>query len=123
MGPRAQLTTLMLGNRICVPDVDDLHREILDEAHNAAYAMHPRVTKMYHTLKPHYWWPRMKKDVAEFLSKCLTCQQIKAEHQAPTDMLHLLPIPVWKWDRITMDFVMGLPKTPKGNDAIWVIVD
>ena len=78
---------------------------------------------MYHTLKPHYWWSGMKKDVAEFVSKCLTCQQVKAEHQAPTGMLHPLPIPVWKWERITMDFVMGLPRTLKGNDTIWVIVD
>ena len=66
--------TLMLGNRICVPGMDDLHREILDEAQNAPYAMHPGVTKMYHTLKRHYWWSGMKKDVAEFVSKCLTCQ-------------------------------------------------
>ena len=48
----------------------------------------------------------MKKDVAEFISKCLTCQQVKAEHQAPAGMLHPLSIPVWKWEYITMDFVL-----------------
>ena len=65
----------------------------------------------------------MKKDVAEFVSRCLTCQQVKAEHQAPTGKLQPLPIRVWKWERITMDFVTGLPRTLKGNDAVWVIVD
>ena len=114
---------LMLGNRICVPDTDNLRREILDEAHNAPYAMHPGATKMYNTMKPHYWWPGMKKDVAEFTAKCLTCQQVKVEHQAPAGKLHPLSIPEWKWDKISMDFVTGLPKTSKGNDAIWVIVD
>ena len=70
----------MLGDRICVPDNDNLRREILDEAHNAPYAMHPGTTKMYNTMKPHYWWPGMKKDVAEFTARCLTCQQVKVEH-------------------------------------------
>ena len=78
---------LVVNGRLCVPDVNNLRREILDEAHNAPYAMHPGTTKMYKTLRQHYWWPRMKKDVAEFVSRCLTCQQVKAEHQAPTGML------------------------------------
>ena len=65
----------------------------------------------------------MKKDVAEYVSKCLTCQQVKAEHQVPVGKLHPLPIPVWKWERITMDFLYGLPMTRRKNDAIWVIID
>ena len=65
--------TLMLNGRLCLPDVNNLRREILDEAHNAPYAMHQGTTKMYKTLRQHYWWPRMKKDVAEFVSRCLTC--------------------------------------------------
>ena len=115
--------TLMLGDRICVPDIDDLQREIFDEAHNAPYAMHPRTTKMYNTMKPHFWWPGMKKDVAEFTARCLTCQQVKVEHQALAGKLHPLSIPEWKWEKITMDFVTNLPKTQKGIDAIWIIVD
>ena len=114
---------LMLGDRICVPNTDDLRREILDEAHNAPYVIHLGATKMYNTMKPHYWWPGMKKDVAEFTEKCLTCQQVKVKHQALAGKLHPLSIPEWKWDKITMDFVTGLPKTMKGNDAIWLIVD
>ena len=115
--------TLMTGNRLCVPDVENLRREIMEEAHCAAYAMHPGSTKMYLTLKTQFWWPKMKKDIADFVAKCFTCQQVKIEHQAPAGKLQSLPIPEWKWERITMDFVIGLPKTTKKNDAIWVVVD
>ncbi|KAJ8764933.1 hypothetical protein K2173_010398 [Erythroxylum novogranatense] len=115
--------TLWMGQRLCVPDVDELRREILEEAHVAAYAMHPGVTKMYNTLKLNFWWPGMKRQVTKFVSRCLTCQQVKAEHQASVGRLHSLPIPEWKWERITMDFIMGLPRTPRRYDTIWVIVD
>ncbi|KAL0449159.1 UNVERIFIED_CONTAM: putative mitochondrial protein [Sesamum latifolium] len=84
------------GERICVPDVEGLRREILQEAHNAPYSMHPGTTKMYRNLTQYYWWQTMKKDVAEFVAKCMICQQVKAEHQAPADRLtklaHFLPI-------------------------------
>ncbi|KAL2240784.1 UNVERIFIED_CONTAM: Transposon Tf2-12 polyprotein [Sesamum indicum] len=73
------------GGRVCVPDTDGLREAILQEAHNSPYAMHPGTTKMYRNLRPYYWWQTMKKDVAEFVAKCMTCQQVKAEHQAPTD--------------------------------------
>ena len=63
----------------------------------------------------------MKKEVAEYVTKCLTCQKVKAEHQRPRGELQPLEIPEWKWDQITMDFVVGLPKTTKGRDAIWVV--
>ena len=65
----------------------------------------------------------MKKDVATFVSKCLICQQVKAEHQKPSGLLQPLRIPQWKWDDITMDFIVGLPKTARQHDTIWVIVD
>src|SRR5262249_30897738 len=65
----------------------------------------------------------MKKDVAKFMATCLTCEQVKFEHQRPTGLLQQLSLPEWKWERITMDFVVGLPRTPKGYDSIWVIVD
>jgi hypothetical protein len=65
----------------------------------------------------------MKADIVRFVAHCDTCQRIKAEHQKPTGLLQPLPIPVWKWDEIGMDFVVGLPKTRKGHDSIWVIVD
>ena len=65
----------------------------------------------------------MLKDVAQYVVSCLTCQQVKFEHQRPTGLLQELPLPKWKWERITMDFVVGLPKTQKGHDSIWVIVE
>ena len=65
----------------------------------------------------------MKKDIAEYVSRCLTCQKVKSEHKRPGGLLQPLEIPVWKWDDISMDFVVGLPRTKAGNDALWVIVD
>ena len=78
---------------------------------------------MYHGIKDLYWWDGLKKDVVDYVSKCLTCQQVKAEHQKPSGKLQPLPIPEWKWERITMDFVVGLPRSRDGYDSIWVIVD
>ena len=115
--------TLLYKGRLCVPSVEVLKREIMEEAHNSAYAMHPGSTKLYRTLKENYWWSGMKKDIAEFVSRCLVCQQVKAEHQHPAGSLQPLPIPEWKWEHITMDFVVGLPRTQQGHDAVWVIVD
>ena len=115
--------TLRMRQRLCVPNVTELKKEILDEAHSSAYAMHPGSTKMYHTLKEHYWWKGMKREIAEFVSRCLICQQVKAEHQRPSGLLQPLPIPEWKWERITMDFVVGFPRSRNGYDSIWVIVD
>ena len=65
----------------------------------------------------------MKRDVTEYVSKCLTCQQVKAEHQVPTCLLTPLPIPQWNWDNITMNFVSGFPLTQQKQDYVWVIVD
>ena len=58
-----------------------------------------------------------------YVSKCLTCQQVKDEHQVPSSLLNLIPILQWKWDRIVMDFVTGLPLTQRKHDSVWVIVD
>ncbi|CAL9004935.1 unnamed protein product [Prunus brigantina] len=114
---------LMVGTRLYVPNDQTLKREILEEAHSSAFAMHPGSTKMYYTLKEHYWWPFMKKEIAEYVSKCLICQQVKAERQKPSGLLQPLPIPEWKWERITMDFVFKLPRTQNKHDGVWVIVD
>nr|GEU40265.1 reverse transcriptase domain-containing protein [Tanacetum cinerariifolium] len=70
-----------------------------------------------------YWWPNMKADIATYVSKCLTCAKVKAEHQKPSGLLQQPKIPVWKWERITMDFITKLLRTPSGYDSIWVIVD
>lgn len=65
----------------------------------------------------------MERDISEFVSKCLICQQVKAEHQVPSGLLQPVMVPKWKWDGITMDFVIGLPLTPKKKDVVWAVVD
>ena len=113
---------LRFGGRICVPMDAGIRREILDEAHTTPYSLHPGTTKMYHDLKSLYWLSSMKRDVVDYVSRCLTCQQVKAEHQRPAGLLQPLKIPEWKWEDIAMDFVVGLPKTVGQHDSVWVIV-
>jgi transposase InsO family protein len=78
---------------------------------------------MYLDLKTRYWWRGMKKEIAQYVARCDICQRTKAEHQKPAGLLQPLPIPEWKWEEIGMDFITGLPRTQKGNDSIWVIID
>nr|GEW23629.1 putative reverse transcriptase domain, ribonuclease H-like domain, aspartic peptidase domain protein [Tanacetum cinerariifolium] len=78
---------------------------------------------MYQDLRKLYWWPNMKADIATYVSQCLTCAKVKAEHLKPSGLLQQPEIPKWKWENVTMDFVTGLPRTPSGYDSIWVIMD
>ncbi|GKD90073.1 putative reverse transcriptase domain-containing protein, partial [Tanacetum coccineum] len=96
---------------------------IMDEAHKTKYSVHPGADKMYHDLRDMYWWPGMKRDIATYVSKCLTYSKVKAEHQRPLGLLQQPEIPEWKWDKITMDFITKLPKMKSGHDTIWVIVN
>ncbi|KAL4346328.1 hypothetical protein GQ457_17G011190 [Hibiscus cannabinus] len=114
---------LCFKDRIIVHDDSEFRRTILTEAHSSPFAMHPCSTKMYRDLKGEYYWVGLKKDVAEFVSKCMVCQRVKVEHQFLSGLLQPLRIPEWKWERITMDFVMRLPMTPTKKDSVWVIVD
>ncbi|KAI3715044.1 hypothetical protein L6452_22010 [Arctium lappa] len=109
--------------RVWVPNIGRSWELLLEDAHNSKYSIHPGSTKMYRDLKLHYWWPGMKLDVERYVERCMTCSQVKVEHQRPYGSLQSLEIPEWKWDKITMDFVTKLPKTLRGNDTIWVIVD
>ncbi|GJT63441.1 putative reverse transcriptase domain-containing protein [Tanacetum coccineum] len=87
----------------------------MDEAHKSKYSMHPGDDKMYHDLRYMYWRPGMKKDIAEYVSKCLTCLKVKVEHQRLSGLLQQHEIPKWKWEGIDMDFVTKLPKTSKDD--------
>ncbi|KAJ9555770.1 hypothetical protein OSB04_010384 [Centaurea solstitialis] len=109
--------------RIWVPKLGGNRELLLDDAHKSKYSIHPGSTKMYRDLKMNYWWPVMKLDIASYVEKCVTCLQVKAEHQKPYGSLQPLDIPEWKWEHITMDFVTKLPRTLRGHDTIWVIVD
>ncbi|GJU16346.1 reverse transcriptase domain-containing protein [Tanacetum coccineum] len=82
----------------------------MHESHKSKYSIHPGSEKMYQDVKKLYWWPNMKADIATYVSKCLTCARVKAEHQRPSGLLVQPAIPEWKWDNITMDFITKLPR-------------
>ncbi|GJS73249.1 reverse transcriptase domain-containing protein [Tanacetum coccineum] len=115
--------TLCLDNRSWLPCYGDTRSLVMHESHKSKYSIHPGSDKMYHDLKMLYWWPNMKAEIATYVSKCLTCAKVKAEHQKPSGLLVQPDIPEWKWEKITMDFITKLPKTAAGFDSIWVIVD
>jgi hypothetical protein len=110
-------------DRIVVPKDAEVHQKILDEGHLSQYSIHLGSTKMYQDLKQHYWWTKMKIEIARYVAKYDTCRRVKAVHMKIDGPLQSLSIPTWKWEDISMDFVVGLPKTSKGYDSIWVIVD
>jgi transposase InsO family protein len=78
---------------------------------------------MYQDLKKRFWWYGMKREIAEYVARCDSCEMIKAEHQRPIGFLQPLQIRQWKWDEIGMNFIVGLPRTRDGYDSIWVVVD
>ena len=106
-----------------MPTDNELKKKLLYEAHTTVFTMHLGGNKVYQNLKRCYWWKGMKRDVTDYVSKCLTCQQVKAEHQVPSGLLNSIPIPQWKWDSIAMDFVTRLPLTQRKHDSVWVMVD
>ncbi|GJX53270.1 putative reverse transcriptase domain-containing protein [Tanacetum coccineum] len=124
--PRAD-GTLCLNGRSWLPCYGNLRTVIMHESHKSKYSIHPGSDKMYQDMKKLYWWPNMKADIATYVSKCLTCAKVKAEHQRPSGLLVQPKIPEWKWDNITMDFVTKLPKVRRKatqeRQSIWVIVD
>ncbi|CAN6698193.1 unnamed protein product [Malus baccata var. baccata] len=105
---------LMHENMMYVLNNTELKKEILDEAHISAYAMHPGGTKMYHTIRPFYYWPGVKREIAEYVSRCAIFQQVKAERKKLFGLMQPVPIPQWKWENITMDFVYKLHCTHNG---------
>jgi hypothetical protein len=78
-------------NRIVVPKYDDVRQQILDEAHLSHYSIHPERTKMYQDLKQHYWWTKMKIEIARYVAKCDTCRRVKAIHMKIAGPLQSLP--------------------------------
>jgi hypothetical protein len=78
---------------------------------------------MYQDLKKKFWWTRMKQEIAKYVVECDTCHRVKVEHLRTAGNLQPLSVPEWKWEDICMDFIVGLPRTSRGNDSIWVIVD
>src|SRR6266542_4192133 len=110
-------------HRLVVPKDLELRRKILDEAYTSMLTMHPSSSKMYQDLRQKFWWTRMKREIAQYVAECDVCQKVKADHLKPAGTLQPLPVPTWKWEDIHMDFIVGLPRTLKGNDSIWVVID
>jgi len=114
---------LWFKNRVVVPKYFELRKQILDEAHTSQLSIHPGSNKMYQDLKQRFWWTRMKREIAKYVSECDICRRVKASHLRLAGTLQPLNIPEWKWEDISMDFIVGLPRTQKGYDSIWVVVD
>ncbi|KAL0444110.1 UNVERIFIED_CONTAM: hypothetical protein Slati_2133700 [Sesamum latifolium] len=88
--------SLYMTRRLCVPSDSDLKGDIMSEAHRSRFSIHLGSTKMYRDLKENFWWNGMKRDIVEYVSKCITCQKVKAKHQKPGSWLQPLEIPEWK---------------------------
>jgi hypothetical protein len=114
---------LLYKNRVYIPNVQELKLAILKEMHNVMYAGHPGYHKTIAAVKNHYIWPGMKKEIIEYIVRCMECQKVKDEHRHPIGLLQPLPIPEWKWEVVTMDFITGLPRTSKQHNSIMVVVD
>ena len=95
----------------------------MDEIHQVPYSGHPRYSKTIATARKQYFWPGMKKDMVKYISRCMKYQQVKVENQHPTGLLQPLPVPEWKWEVISMDFITRLLMTWRQHDSIMVVVD
>ncbi|GJV72044.1 putative reverse transcriptase domain-containing protein [Tanacetum coccineum] len=115
--PRAD-GTLCFNGRSWLPCYGDLRTVIMHESHKSKYSIHPDSDKIYQDMKKLYRWPNMKADIATYVSKCLTCAKVKAEHQRPSGLLVQPDILQWKWDNITMDFITKLPKETDPMDKL-----
>jgi hypothetical protein len=91
-----QYGVLWFKKRLCVSEQGHYRNTIIDEAHNSAYSIHPRATKMFVDLRDKYWWRGMRGDVAKFVAQCDICQRVKIEHQKSSGLLQSLTIPEWK---------------------------
>ena len=95
--------SLRYRGRVVVPQLTDLRKEILREFHCSQFTVHPGGMKMYQDLRRQYYWSGVKRHVGDFVRRCLTCHQVKAEHQNPAGLLQPLEVAEWKWDHVTMD--------------------
>ena len=115
--------TLFFEHRMFVPNYPGLREQVLKEAHDSVLSIHPGSTKMYMDLKTQYWWPGLKWYCAKYVSECDVCRRVKAVHQKPSGLLQPLKPPEWKWEKVEMDFITGFPRSQKGNNAIFVVID
>jgi transposase InsO family protein len=108
---------------LAIPNANGLRRRCLELCHDSPYGGHFGVAKTLHLMQRSFWWPSMKQDVESHVRGCLQCQQSKPSHLAPAGELSPMPVPKERWESVALDFIVKLPVTNKGNDAILVIVD
>jgi hypothetical protein len=102
---------LWFDNRLIVPKDRELRNQIMDEAHSSKLSVHLGSSKMYQDLKTCFWWTKMKKEITAYVARSDTCCRVQVVHLKPAGLLQPLPIPGWKWEEISMDFITGLPRT------------
>ncbi|GJR72276.1 putative reverse transcriptase domain-containing protein [Tanacetum coccineum] len=107
---RVRMELVCLNGRSWLPCYGDLRTVIMHESHKSKYSIHPGSDKMYQDMKKLYWWPNMKANIATYVSKCLTCAKVKAEHKRPSGLLVQPDIPEWQWDQHHDGFVTKFPK-------------
>ena len=112
---------LFFEKRLCI--TTPFRHIVLQEVHEPPYAGHRGILSTYTSSQEHFYWPNMKKDIANFVSECIVCQRVKRHHGKTYGLLLPLPIPNGPWEEISMDFITGLPTTSSHNDMIWTIVD
>jgi hypothetical protein len=110
--------TLWFKDRLVMSKNESLKKKILDEAHTSRYSIHLGSTKMCHDLRQQFWWTRIKRETARYVSECDTCRKVKADYMKHVGLLQPLSIPSWKWDDISINFIMGLPLTAHKFDSI-----
>jgi len=110
-------------DRICVPRVTTLINRILKQEHDAKIAGHLGIDKTYERVRRTYYWPRMMRNIRKYIQTCDSCQRNKPSNQKPPGLLHPLEIPNERWESISMDFIVQLPKTKRNYDAITIFVD
>jgi hypothetical protein len=115
--------TLWFNDRLIVPKREALKKKILDEAHTSSYSIHSGSTKIYHDLRQQFWSTRMKRETSCYLSECDTRRKVKANYMKSRGLLQPLSILDWKWDDISMNFIVDLPLTARKFDSIWVIIN
>jgi hypothetical protein len=101
---------LWFNNRLVVPKDRELKNQLMDEAHLSKLSIYPGSNKMYHDLRPHFWWTKMKKEIVAYVARCDMCCRVKAIHMKPVS------VPDWKWDDISMDFITD--SLPQKGDMI-----
>ena len=111
------------GDKLAIPDADDLRLDLLREMHDSPYAGHLGIRKTRKAIERLYTWPSMRDEVEHYVTTCAGCQRNTSSNQAPAGLLQPLPIPTRKWGSVSMDLIIALPETASGNTAIVLFVD